>query len=331
LDLHFTPNRVTEKTLTAAEIQAFVDSIQNSVKAWHAIHFPDRAANIAEEVRRGIERCCRVGRGAFAPLIMAALQEDTSPDVLAAFLEAAEKFVFLVGRLCQRKSNTGDSEFYRLAGQLHRGEKSLAEVTTLVQERTKQYFSLEKAKLKMSELFDDDEGFYAWSGCYYFLFEYEQYLKTQAGMQAVKINWDEFTTSKKDHMTVEHIYPRSPVAGDWPTFEEKTETERHFLRHTLGNLLPLSQSRNSKFSNRRFTVKKQDADGVRGYFNGSYSEIAVAQNADWTPKEVLERGVEMLDFLEKRWSISLGSRADKIELLRLEFLEPSPVLAELLA
>ena len=78
-------------------------------------------------------------------------------------------------------------------------------------------------------------------------------------------------------------------------------------------------------------MKKQDANGVVGYFNGSYSEIAVAQNADWTPKEVLERGVEMLEFLENRWSISLGLRADKIELLRLDFLEPNPVLAELLA
>jgi uncharacterized protein with ParB-like and HNH nuclease domain len=329
LDQHFTPNRVTDKKLGAGEIQAFVNSIQNSVKAWHAIHFPHRAANVADEVRSGLERCSRVGGRAFEPLIMAALQKTESASVVAAFLDAAEKFVFVVGRLCQRKSNTGDSEFYRLAGQLHRGEKSLNEATTLVRERTQQYFSLVKAKLEMSELFDDNEGFYAWSGRYYFLFEYEQYLKTQAGMQAVKINWDEFTASKKDHVTVEHIYPRSPVAGEWPTIEARSEKERHILRHTLGNLLALSQSRNSKFSNRSFAVKKQDADGVRGYFNGSYSEIAVAQKPDWTPKEVLERGVEMLDFLENRWSISLGSRADKVELLNLEFLEPNPILAEL--
>src|SRR5205823_10246424 len=138
-----------------------------------------RAANIAEEVRRGLERSGRVGGGAFAPLIMAALQKKGLPDILAAFLEAAERFIFLVGRLSQRKSNTGDNEFYRLAGQLHRGEKSLNEVTALVRERTKQYFSLEKAKLEISELFDGDDGFYAWSGRYYFLFEYEQYLKNQ--------------------------------------------------------------------------------------------------------------------------------------------------------
>src|SRR5438270_359250 len=120
----------------------------------------------------------------------------------------------------------------------------------------------------MRELFEKAEGFYSWSGRYYFLFEYEQFLKAQAGVQAVKINWEEFTNAKRDHVTVEHVFPRSPVAGEWPTFEARSEDERWLLLHSLGNLLALSQSRNSKFSNRSFATKKQDAEGVRGYFNG---------------------------------------------------------------
>lgn len=144
-------------------------------------------------------------------------------------------------------------------------------------------------------------------------------------MLGAKVDWNEFTTSKRDHVTVEHIYPRSPVVSEWPTFEARSEAERHFLRHSLGNLLALSQSRNSEFSNRAFALKKQDADGVRGYYNGSYSEIVVAQNADWTPQTVLDRGIEMLKFLEQRWNASLGSRADKVVLLRRDFLEPKPV------
>jgi uncharacterized protein with ParB-like and HNH nuclease domain len=326
-DQHFTPSQITEKKLTAIDIQAFVDSIQNSVKAWHAIHFPQWASNIPDGVQRGIERCGRSGMGAFAPVFMAALQAKASPETLIAFIEAAERFVFLVGRLCQRRSNTGDSEFYRLASQLHRKEYSVPQSTTLVRKRTEQHFSLEKAKLEMDELFDEVEGFYSWAGRYYFLFEYEQYLKSKAGMQTAKIDWSEFITSKKDQVTIEHIYPRSPVMGEWPTFEARSERERHFLRHSLGNLLALSQSRNSRFSNRAFAYKRQDADGVRGYYNGSYSEIAVAQNAEWTPESVLNRGIEMLKFLEERWNINLGSRADKVRLLRLDFLEPSPVAA----
>jgi hypothetical protein len=160
------------------------------------------------------------------------------------------------------------------------------------------------------------------------LFEYEQWLKNQAGMQAAKLSWDEFTTEKKDHVTIEHIFPRLPVAGEWPTFEVRSEDERKILLHTLGNLLALSQSRNSKLSNRKFATKKQGSDGIGGYDNGSYSEIAVAKDGDrtpgrdWIPERVRERGLTMLDFLERRWQIPLGTPSDKLHLLNLEFLPP---------
>jgi hypothetical protein len=84
----------------------------------------------------------------------------------------------------------------------------------------------------------------------------------------------------------------------------------------------LSQSKNSKLSNRPFSAKKQNADGARGYFNGSYIEIRVSKESDWHPATVLNRGLEMLEFLEHRWKVSLGKRHDKLKLLHLEFLEP---------
>ena len=54
-----------------------------------------------------------------------------------------------------------------------------------------------------------------------------------------------------------------------------------------------------------------------GYQNGSHSEIEVAKLADWTPQTVLERGLEMLAFMEKRWAISLGTTEQKRKLLAL--------------
>jgi len=323
LDKHFTPARATTGELTADKIQSYVDGIQKAVKAWHAIHFPHRAENFNDEIKRGLERLGRVGRGAFAPLMMAALLKDASVAQVFELLAEAERFVFVIRRICKSRSNTGDSDFYRLAGQLYRGETTFTDATALVRQLTQQHFSLEKAISAMRELYDDGaEGFYSWPGRNYFLFEYEQHLKTMAGMHATKIDWDDFTKSKRDHVTIEHIYPRSPISGDWPEFESRVDIERVILRHSLGNLLALSQSRNSQFSNRAFAAKKQDADGVRGYYNGSYSEIEVSQVPGWTPQQLLGRALSMLAFLEKHWDISLGTRAEKLWLLRLEFLEP---------
>ena len=115
--------------------------------------------------------------------------------------------------------------------------------------------------------------------------------------QEGKIDWNEFTTAKRDHVTVEHIFPQTPEHDEWPSFAGLENEDYPALTNSLGNLLALSQSRNSSFSNRAFVAKKQDANGVKGYYNGSYSEIAVAQASDWTPEAILKRGLEMLDFL----------------------------------
>jgi hypothetical protein len=306
--------------------------VQDSVRIWHTINFPGRAVELNENVRRGLERLDRLGRGAFEPLFMAALQKRLPSAEVVDFLDASERFVFLIGRLCQRKSDTGNSEFYRAAGQLFRGEKTLAEVTETIRERTEHYFSVEKAISEMRDLFLRGDGFYSWSGLRYFLFEYEQHLRDQAGMATAKLDWPELIASKKDYVTIEHIYPQSATGGasaaDWPLFKVKPKKEREALLNSLGNLLALSQSRNSKFSNRAFSKKKQDEDGVRGYFNGSYGEIKVAPFSNWTPEYVVQRGLEMLAFLEKRWGISLGAKDEKLKLLNLDSLEPVPVVAD---
>ncbi|HTA45571.1 MAG TPA: DUF262 domain-containing protein [Bryobacteraceae bacterium] len=317
---HFTTARVTDKKLHVKELQRYVTSIQDSVRKWHEIHFSDRAQNLGAEVRRSLERMDRVGRGAFEPIMMAAMQKASGDAQLTNFLTASERFVFTVGRLSRSRADTGDSEFYRLAGELYRGERTLPEATDIVTSRTTKNFSAEKAIGRMRELFQDSNGFYSWDGLRYFLFEYEHHLKDKAGMGTIKLTWNEFNSSKRDHATIEHIYPNVAASADWPSFEVRSETERRVLRNSLGNLVAASQSRNSKFSNRPFAAKKQDADGAKGYFNGSYSEIEVAQLADWTPQSILNRGLAMLDFLESRWHVSLGTHDDKVKFLNLEFL-----------
>jgi uncharacterized protein with ParB-like and HNH nuclease domain len=318
LDEHFTADRVISGTLKVSDLQKYVNSIQASVRKWHLIYFPHLANDLSENVRLPLERLDRLGRGAFEPLMMAVLQKNTAENHLVKFLDLAERFVFLVGRVCQRRADAGDSEFYRLAGQLYRSEVVLSEVQATMGERTDDFFSIEKAIGGMKDLFSRDEGFYSWSGLKYFLYEYEQYLRRQAGMEIARLQWPEFVRSKKDHVTVEHIYPQTAKSADWPKFNDLPKKERQALLNSLGNLLPLSHSRNAKFSNRPFAAKKQDADGVQGYYNGSYSEIKVAQNGDWTPDSIRQRGIEMLAFLAQRWSISMGASDEKLRFLSLD-------------
>jgi hypothetical protein len=318
LDEHFTADRVLSATLTISDIQKYVNSIQASVRKWHYIYFPHLATDLSSNVRRALERLDRLGRGAFEPLMMAALQKNTTENHLLKFLNLAERFVFLVGRVCQRRSDAGDSEFYRISSQLYRDELNLLEVQTTISDRTNDFFRIDKAIVGMRELFDRYEGFYSWSGLKYFLYEYEQQLRSEAGMEITRLDWSGLVQSKKDYVTIEHIYPQTAKSPDWPSFSDLSKKERGGLLNSLGNLLPLSNSRNAKFSNRPFATKKQDADGVQGYYNGSYSEIQVAQYQDWTPDLIKARGLKMLGFLEEHWNTSLGSQEEKMQFLNIE-------------
>ena len=85
----------------------------------------------------------------------------------------------------------------------------------------------------------------------------------------------------------------------------------------------LGQSKNSELQNKCFDFKKkhENTKGVEvGFFNGSYSEISVSSYKEWTAKEITERGLKMLNFLEERWGINIADwKIEKVDLLNLNF------------
>ncbi|MGV0104481.1 hypothetical protein NSTCB13_03159 [Nostoc sp. DSM 114160] len=90
-------------------------------------------------------------------------------------------------------------------------------------------------------------------------------------------------------------------------------------RHLLFLLLPLSSAKNSSFSNKSFLAKKGNEINTIGYRYGSFSENEVATYENWTAKEILKRGIDLLNFMEERWKISIGNEQEKIEFLGIGF------------
>jgi hypothetical protein len=84
--------------------------------------------------------------------------------------------------------------------------------------------------------------------------------------------------------------------------------------------LALSNPKNSSLGNKSFNEKKNTS--TTGYRFGSYSENEVALYDEWTEKEILKRGIKMLEFLENRWKIRIGDEEQKIKVLGLDFLIP---------
>ena len=155
-------------------------------------------------------------------------------------------------------------------------------------------------------------------------------LQIQRGSQ--KIDWKLFVKSEKDKVSIEHIYPQTPSHKSWKeNFKDYKKSQQVFFQGTLGNLLPLSQSINSSLQNDCFEDKKnpkytEKKEKVRqGYSDGSHSEIEVSGYDDWNPDCILERGLSMLEFMEKRWEFKFEDEYAKAELLFLEFMFPDEI------
>jgi uncharacterized protein with ParB-like and HNH nuclease domain len=329
LNEKFTAKNVINNSLDFDEIKRYIDSLAESIESWFYLHNP-QYSKYNNETQEWIYKLNRIGMSNFTPLFMASMTKCDEKEFLS-LLKSAEQFIFLVFKLSQRPLHTKKGHFYSLANSLYLDKKNTTiksvieniELLTLGKEEEYYagWFDLNKFYNDIDDKNKKDKGFYSWSGLKYFLFEYELDLQNKASGES-KIQWEDF--KKKD--TIEHIYPQTPKDECWMSeFDNKySKEEIKIIRHSLGNLVLLSQSKNSTLSNKCFEFKKNHtSEGVKkGFFNGSYSEIEVADEHNWTPKEIFERGIKMLKFLEKRWDITFEDNdktdAEKIKLLGIE-------------
>lgn len=142
------------------------------------------------------------------------------------------------------------------------------------------------------------KGFHRWGNLKYFLFEYEELLKSKAQETNDKITLDDFNET-----TIEHIIPQQ-FWDNWQDEvnsvtngledDEKIEQTRKVLLNTLGNLTILKNGKNSSLGNRGWIEKKER------FRTGSYNEIAISKHDNWTKENISERGTEMLQFLQTK-------------------------------
>lgn len=320
LNRHFTIERLESKDLTLDDIQTYVDSLQACVRHWQRLNFPEQhASNLGKVCCIGLVRLSRLGFGVLRPVILAMMSLERPDQEMAEPLKQAERFLLLVRSFAGTRSHVAEAESYRLANEVHKRTKGLADCSAMLLERVRVHFTVDAFQTEIDELFaaENRNGFYDLPGLHYVLFEYEEHLRREAKSADAKINWDDFSGARR---SIEHIYPQSAEDKTWPAFAELYFDLPKVL-HSLGNLVAVSVAKNASLSRSSFEAKKKGTDKIPGFSQGSFSELRIAQNADWTPAEVLERGLELLNFIETRWSVDLGDRARKVSLLKLDCLE----------
>ena len=211
-------------------------------------------------------------------------------------------------------------EFIELTSLLHKDKVNGDKIIKELEEKTDHLINGENFMKLIKDRFKES-GYYSWNGIRYFLFEYESLLQEKSKSKKEKIIWEKYVEEIEDFISVEHIYPQKPKKNsDWfSKFSNYNSNEKSILKNSLGNLLPLSRQKNSSLGNKSFAEKIGNDKSDTGYRFGSYSENEITKCNDWTAKNILERGIKMLNFMETRWGFDFGNIENKIDLLSLTF------------
>lgn len=329
---HQAPER---SRLDLGKIYSYVHSLRGSVVTWYYLFNPDDSP-YTDDVKIYLTKLNQIwtlGRGGmdkYPLLVLIFLQNVEDQNRRVAFLSVLEKVAFVSGILGvfdpAFDRETSRSRISELASRLKVGEDVSGKIITMLERSTS------RAVAQGSPYFEEAfgrfvrRGYYEWPLIRYFLFEYEMHLQSESKTYRQKIFWAEFTEEKDDYVSVEHIFPKDAKDEYWvKRFGHLTDRQRKALLDSLGNLLPLSKSKNSSLSNNAFPEKVEGKSGsYAGYRYGSYSENEVALVPEWNPDAILKRGLKMLDFMEQRWGIQLGDQAWKTKILGLSFLLGKP-------
>lgn len=290
--------KMTDEFLQPEEIRDYVNSLNETAEYWYYTFYPEKCPDITEEEQVWIDKLNHIGIAYFRPIVAVSLipRLEYSKDERIAFYKAVERFIFITFRMGRSQSTYKSSDYYRKTREAYMGNMSLSDVaedlTNTTNENTGDAVTV--FVTKMNRQFISKDGFYSWRGLRYFLYEYEYSLASKYKLD--KLSWADLTKVVKDKVTVEHNLPQTPTKLYWRNnFRQFNPEEIKTLSASLGNMLPLSQSINSKLQNDGFDDKK-----ARGYSNGCHCEVEISKEDSWDAKHIYDRGMKLLSFMETR-------------------------------
>ena len=305
--------------LSLQELYEYARDIKRTVEVFYHVFNPqDFSCTDREKIV--LERLRRLGMDYSLTLVVAIFLNEQSITERADVLELIEQLQF-IHAISPYISGVEGIDFMQEAILYISGKINILDLKKKLEKHRNAIFS----KVKFDQVFaawGKGKGYYGWKGARYFLFEYEMELKEKSKTKRKKLCWEEFMNEDFSHdfHTIEHIYPQKVTFDCWKIpFKEYTIKQKNILKNTIGNLVPLSKPKNSSLRNNCFDQKKGDSTNKVGYKYGCYSEIEMSQESQWTAREILLRGIRLLEFMERRWGIPFGDKKAKVKALGLEF------------
>ncbi|PAQ12926.1 hypothetical protein CD798_17115 [Bacillaceae bacterium SAOS 7] len=338
----FTPQKVREKTLNVDRIESFISSLGNSVKDWYYINFPldsDYTIEIKEYLLKLNELQKLISKnyelrfrwtytfGGSSTYLLERVyhffRKNNENKIRLKWLKEVEKSVYLSCLF------SVGSYYYRGVVQhldninKQNDKENVTKMICILEEYRKEYWRLNSQELikTFKKIISSEKGYYKSSfPLRYFLAEYEiSTIKKSKNVYKIE---DLYELYSNELYTIEHIYPSNARVPYWTKiYKEFNDRQKKKLRNSLGNLVLISGKKNEKLANKSFPEKKGNNQNKLGFKYGCLSEVELCDYDNWTPVEIKDRGIKLLNFVHERWDIRISRRIDKIEMLGIDFLE----------
>lgn len=347
---------ITNKNLSLSfRVKNYVESLNKSIEQWFYIYNPLHKET--REVKRNrnilvlLNKLNYLGLKFFPPLIMGIFLHDEPESKIIKLLSVMENHIFILFYFSMKRADTGSSFFYNKSSEYLRYKQKNSEEKVdidFIINQIEEYWTYGKKKdqsdsyievdafysyIKDQFVRDRGKGFYSWIqpyGIKYFLMEYELSLKNSPLKETEDlIDYDDhsfsvqpiFATKLKDddsdfEIMESDVGIRSTLENMKKNLsEDELKLRLKKIKYSLGNFV-LVRGR-PQFQTKTFQRKRNEFLNRDSLAN----EREVFEKENWTPKDVLERGIKLLEFMESRWRFKFSDfQMDKKRMLFLDFL-----------
>ena len=293
------------------EIENYIADLKESSDIFLELNQPDNGKAFSDEtyknypqineIKDTINKFHRVRNIAtFYPLFISARRVfKSNPQYFLDILHLSELFTFRVYIIGNRRSNTKQSTFYRLAFDLHelkqdaqsKKDEKFREVINEIKEAISWYGADDyfKENLQNSQLCNNLQT----HEIKYFFFELERY-KAKKTKEELGMDWKDI----EEKTQIEHIWSQTPKGFDSWSEEEKEKHSKHV--HKLGNLTITGW--NQKLSNKDFW-NEEEFNVKRPIYEKSNLRVQreLAKYDNWEVEEIDKREEELVEFALERW------------------------------
>lgn len=334
LDEVFTPEAVLSKNITSKELFKYLESLKITVVRWTSLLYPEdryyskeikNYINLIVFIQKSTLRLGSIYDNSKYLLILAIFSmydNYNNNNDFIKFLETVERNMFVINiltpfriylyQLYDIDESVIIINYIDLIIKLRKKEIYLEKIIEIIENQTKQIINSEKYRKLIIEYYEKN-GFYDISFLRYFFYNYECELREKNGDARLYLDYN-------IESSVEHIFPQKVKNQYWKEkFSKYNLKTRKQIANSLGNFIVISsRNKNSKLSNKGFEEKKGVAGSKVGYkYSDLYSEKKLTDYNQWTIKEIKNRGIELCEFMERRWKIKIGNKNEKLKFLGL--------------